>query len=436
MSENWLSVLNAIPKDHLAPSQQDFLRGHAIVEILREAVQSGKAPTCYQDPAAKRYALLWIELQYWVPLTDMLLILSESEQLQIFAFVARINTCFVDMPESAKRLHDARGLVDAVIPWLLLASIIVIKDITIGEDLQEELQDELIDGLLVDTHLFEKLEMKFKGASIQEGNIILKAYGSQLTTDDCILMGNMLSSKLVDEGSRIRDHKRWPKAAWSVEDIITCAKIKNKCPGWFLLHQFYDAAQINEQMVSLMGYLDRPLLTGRDFLAFFVDWLDQACEDNDYLKIAFLSSLVVKWTSIGLTGDWKFSQVEMFAEVMTETLARCKKWLPVEYFKCFEAYEVQATELIEEVKKKHPNDLYDAMLGEEIPVDVVTEIVQRALRKISIAFRKVTCSVCGSPGPGRLKICSRCKSVHYCSRDCQKKDWKQHKGYCKFLAGG
>ena len=126
----------------------------------------------------------------------------------------------------------------------------------------------------------------------------------------------------------------------------------------------------------------------------------------------------------------------MFAEVMTETLARCKKWLPVEYFKCFEAYEVQATELIEEVKKKHPNDLYDAMLGEEIPVDVVTEIVQRALRKISIAFKKVTCSVCGSPGPGRLKICSRCKSVHYCSRDCQKKDWKQHKGYCKFLAGG
>ncbi|KIM30123.1 hypothetical protein M408DRAFT_328516 [Serendipita vermifera MAFF 305830] len=35
-------------------------------------------------------------------------------------------------------------------------------------------------------------------------------------------------------------------------------------------------------------------------------------------------------------------------------------------------------------------------------------------------------------GFDRLKACSRCKSVFYCSADCQKVDWKErHKFYCK-----
>lgn len=30
----------------------------------------------------------------------------------------------------------------------------------------------------------------------------------------------------------------------------------------------------------------------------------------------------------------------------------------------------------------------------------------------------------------KLLTCGRCKSVHYCSKDCQKKDWKSHKAVC------
>jgi hypothetical protein len=33
-----------------------------------------------------------------------------------------------------------------------------------------------------------------------------------------------------------------------------------------------------------------------------------------------------------------------------------------------------------------------------------------------------------------LKLCSRCKIVSYCSRECQMKDWPDHKKHCKVLA--
>lgn len=36
------------------------------------------------------------------------------------------------------------------------------------------------------------------------------------------------------------------------------------------------------------------------------------------------------------------------------------------------------------------------------------------------------CENCGSSSK-RLKICSKCEKVRYCSRECQKKDHKKHK---------
>jgi hypothetical protein len=41
------------------------------------------------------------------------------------------------------------------------------------------------------------------------------------------------------------------------------------------------------------------------------------------------------------------------------------------------------------------------------------------------------CQKCGSLGKPKLLACSGCKSVSYCSVNCQKTDWKTHKGTCR-----
>ena len=47
----------------------------------------------------------------------------------------------------------------------------------------------------------------------------------------------------------------------------------------------------------------------------------------------------------------------------------------------------------------------------------------------------IRCNTCKSmQGATEFKVCSACKKVYYCSRDCQRKDWKGgHKQLCPSL---
>ena len=43
----------------------------------------------------------------------------------------------------------------------------------------------------------------------------------------------------------------------------------------------------------------------------------------------------------------------------------------------------------------------------------------------------VTTGSCNRCNKDTTKKCAGCKSVHYCSRECQKQDWAKHKKFCK-----
>jgi len=42
-----------------------------------------------------------------------------------------------------------------------------------------------------------------------------------------------------------------------------------------------------------------------------------------------------------------------------------------------------------------------------------------------------TCGYCGKSSSEKILVCSRCRAVAYCNRECQKAAWKGHKKFCK-----
>jgi MYND finger len=60
----------------------------------------------------------------------------------------------------------------------------------------------------------------------------------------------------------------------------------------------------------------------------------------------------------------------------------------------------------------------------------------RASARVSNAGRSGSCSSCFKSAVEldlKLMACARCKSAHYCSKECQAKDWGVHKKVCKTL---
>ena len=53
------------------------------------------------------------------------------------------------------------------------------------------------------------------------------------------------------------------------------------------------------------------------------------------------------------------------------------------------------------------------------------------LKEMITSYKR--CLVCGSCGGEALLKCGHCKVTRYCTRDCQVKDFKRHKGECSKL---
>jgi hypothetical protein len=51
------------------------------------------------------------------------------------------------------------------------------------------------------------------------------------------------------------------------------------------------------------------------------------------------------------------------------------------------------------------------------------------LRHYKFNMEPHKCDLCNDPTKAQF-VCSKCETKHYCSSDCQKKDWKYHKTIC------
>ncbi len=80
-----------------------------------------------------------------------------------------------------------------------------------------------------------------------------------------------------------------------------------------------------------------------------------------------------------------------------------------------------------------------------IPISVNSfELLSEKSQKIlaSQAFdlydnNNITCNNCSiwQPKAKKFQLCSQCRKIRYCSKECQKQDWKDHKLDCKLYAG-
>jgi MYND finger len=59
----------------------------------------------------------------------------------------------------------------------------------------------------------------------------------------------------------------------------------------------------------------------------------------------------------------------------------------------------------------------NVLLGEPIPI-------------VRAKLERFQCMYCASPSADAHKACGRCRMAHYCSVDCQTKDWPEHKKWC------
>uniref|UniRef100_A0A6C0BQ00 MYND-type domain-containing protein n=1 Tax=viral metagenome TaxID=1070528 RepID=A0A6C0BQ00_9ZZZZ len=70
----------------------------------------------------------------------------------------------------------------------------------------------------------------------------------------------------------------------------------------------------------------------------------------------------------------------------------------------------------------------DADADYKVPTVAVSEEQKRKITRLGCKSQR-TCERC--PSKSNLRRCGRCQAVVYCSRDCQKDDWPQHKTYCR-----
>jgi hypothetical protein len=69
--------------------------------------------------------------------------------------------------------------------------------------------------------------------------------------------------------------------------------------------------------------------------------------------------------------------------------------------------------------------------NEEIAISVQHQL-EKSRKTAREKFRQ--CHNCDKVIQGSIRVCSSCKKVCYCNRECQKAHWKKHKKSCLYTA--
>jgi hypothetical protein len=79
------------------------------------------------------------------------------------------------------------------------------------------------------------------------------------------------------------------------------------------------------------------------------------------------------------------------------------------------------------------HDLRDALV--ELQPEAIQATVAVAAEEQSYGYDSRTCTKCGSPPAhkDKLRYCGLCAAIHYCSKQCAKDDWAEHKLVCESL---
>ena len=104
----------------------------------------------------------------------------------------------------------------------------------------------------------------------------------------------------------------------------------------------------------------------------------------------------------------------------------------MKFIKASNLYRESLAALIKDIHQAEiETKLVDSLTGLEInPMDSLRDHID-SQKKCS---RR--CTTCGVMGETKLLKCSICKSVHYCSIECQMIDRVDHKTHCKAIADG
>lgn len=63
-------------------------------------------------------------------------------------------------------------------------------------------------------------------------------------------------------------------------------------------------------------------------------------------------------------------------------------------------------------------------------LDMVNKTTQISAGSKAVSMSCVHCRTLEPPGT-RFPVCQQCRVMHYCSVECQRKDWQRHKRICK-----